>query len=432
MSNNIEQLYNLFLMSTGISTDTRRIQKGNIFIALKGDNFNGNEYAKRALDAGASYCVIDDRKYKVDEHCVVVEDGLRTLQDLAHHHRKQLVIPIIAICGSNGKTTTKELTGAVLLSTYPTFVTQGNLNNHIGVPLSLLSITGKHEIAVIEIGANHIGETTFLCEIVNPNFGLITNNGKDHLEGYGSIEMVIKGNGEFYDYIRKSGGHVFVSAAQQDLMTMSSDLSRTVYGMQQATIKGKIETGDFVKVKIDVPDENEVTINTQLVGDYNFENIMAAVTIGNYFKVPTHKIKRAIESYLPGNNRSQLIQRGSNKIIVDCYNANPSSMELAIKNLVKYNENKILIMGDMYELGSYSADEHKRILRIASEHKIEHIWTVGEAFKHANDELQLAEKVFRDTKEAQNFLTNNEIRQSVILLKASRAIGLEQIIDFIK
>lgn len=428
----IQDLYEYFLRSTGVSTDTRKIQSGNLYIALKGANFNGNEFAAKALELAASYAIIDEKEHQINDRCILVDDALITLQKLAIYHREQLKIPVIAICGSNGKTTTKELTGTVLKTKYKTFVTQGNLNNHIGVPLSVLSINNNHEIAVLELGANHLGETAFLCDIAKPNFGLITNNGKDHLEGYGSLENVRKANGELYDYLRRQNGKVFVSNMQDDLMNMSSDLNRIIFGVAPAYFSGEILPSDFLEVKVQCEDQSDVIIKTNLVGVYNFENVMAACAIGKYFNVSIENIKKAIESYIPGNNRSQLKYAGSNKIIVDCYNANPSSMELAITNLSKYNQNTILIAGDMYELGAFSHDEHQRMLQLAKSLGIKHIWTVGKEYESANRDIGIAEQTFRTTEEMRDWLSNQNIEHAVILLKGSRAMRLEQLIEVIK
>lgn len=431
MNQTIEHIYQLYIDSTGVSTDSRKISKDNLYVALKGPNFNGNRFAKNALDAGASYCIVDEPVDNQDNRIILVKNALVTLQQLARYHRRMLKIPVIAICGSNGKTTTKELTGRVLKTTYNVFVTQGNLNNHIGVPLTLLSLDKQHQMVVLEIGANHLNETALLCEIAEPDFGLITNNGKDHLEGYGSIDMVRKGNGEFYDYVRKFGGHIFVSAWQNDLMNASNDLNRTIYGNHKADIIGKIIPGDLLHLEVIINNNSPFNISTQLVGDYNTENVLAAVAIGNYFNVSTTHIIQAIESYVPGNNRSQMVLKSSNKIIVDCYNANPSSMELAIKNLSKYPGEKVLIAGDMYELGSYSYDEHIRILQLARDEGIEHIWIVGAEFTRANDSLHIAEQVFDNTDQLRASLSTKGLTDKTILIKGSRAMRLENVLDII-
>jgi UDP-N-acetylmuramoyl-tripeptide--D-alanyl-D-alanine ligase len=430
--NSIESIYKLFCESTGISTDTRKINQHNIYFALKGANFNGNNFAEQAINLGASYAIIDEVKFQLSDRYILVENALTCLQELAAYHRSQLNIPVIAICGSNGKTTTKELTGSVLKTTYHTYVTQGNLNNHIGVPLSILSITKQHEIAVLELGANHLLETKFLCEIAKPTHGIITNNGKDHLEGYGSLENVQKANGELYDYIRTAKGKVFVSNMQADLMQMSESLSRIVYGVYPAYYYGNIIPSDYLHLKIYVEQELEVDVQTKLVGEYNFENVLAAFSIGHQFHVPVSSIKEALEGYVPGNNRSQLVYSGNNKIIVDCYNANPSSMELAIRTLAKQQSETILIMGDMYELGEFSKEEHERMLQLAQKLGIHHIWTVGAEFDKANKNVKAAEFTFLSTDEMINWLKEQRIRESTILLKASRAMKLERLLEFIK
>ncbi|HUM48292.1 MAG TPA: UDP-N-acetylmuramoyl-tripeptide--D-alanyl-D-alanine ligase, partial [Chitinophagales bacterium] len=327
----MEQLYSELLHSTGISTDTRKIDQGKIFFALKGENFNGNLFAEEALKSDAALVIADEIHFPQHDQIVLVENVLTTLQQLANYHRRKLKLKVLAIGGSNGKTTTKELISRVLETSYRTFSTKGNFNNHIGVPLTLLSIPSETEIAVIEMGANHLGETALLCEIAEPGYGIITNNGRDHLEGYESIEGVRKGNGELYDFLRKNNGTAFVCADQPDLMEMSEGMKRITYGKSEdADYTGNI-IQQFPFLKIHLPQAN-CTLQTNLIGQYNFDNIMAAVAIGEFFKVSPENIQQAIAAYVPSNNRSQLLQHGSNTFILDAYNANPSSMQAALES----------------------------------------------------------------------------------------------------
>ena len=312
----IESLYKLFESSTGISTDTRKIEKGNIFFALKGDNFNGNKFSKQALELGASICIVDEEIGNINDSCYMVENVLSSLQSLATYYRNKINIPVIAIAGSNGKTTTKELVGATLSTQYKTFATKGNLNNHIGVPLTLLSLKNDTQIAVIELGANHLNETALLCEIANPYYGVVTNNGKDHLEGYGSIEGVRKGNAELYGYMKKNKGIAFVSNLQKDLLEETKGMNRVLYGNESGDIVGKIISNTpFLKIEFEIEDK-KYEVRTTLVGEYNFENIMCAIAIANYFKIDTDNIIAALEQYQPSNNRSQWIVKDGNNFIM--------------------------------------------------------------------------------------------------------------------
>ena len=332
----LEELYTIYKQYPSVQTDTRKLKVGDIFFALKGDNFNGNAFAKQAIETGAAYAVIDEAAFEIPGKTILVNDVLIALQQLAKHHRKQFTIPFIAITGSNGKTTTKELIYTVLSSTFITYATEGNFNNHIGVPLTLLKIKEDAEIAIIEMGANHLKEIESYCEYAQPSHGLITNCGKAHLEGFGSIEGVRKGKGELYDYLRSNNGTAFVMWDYDYLREMSNGITTIIkYGTAGADIEGQVVTGEhFLEVAF-TKGLNVAPIKTQLVGDYNLPNVLAAAITGKFFNIPDAIIKKAIEKYIPSNSRSQLIEKATNKIILDAYNANPSSMKLAIENFAK-------------------------------------------------------------------------------------------------
>jgi UDP-N-acetylmuramoyl-tripeptide--D-alanyl-D-alanine ligase len=424
----IAALYEKFLDSSGISTDTRKIEEGNIFLALKGENFNGNLFAKQALDKGAKLIVADEKHFADHDHILIVDDVLNTLQKLANHHRLQLSLKVIAIGGSNGKTTTKELISQVLGSAYKTFATKGNLNNHIGVPITLLSISAETEIAIIEMGANHIGETALLCNIAQPDFGLITNNGKDHLEGYGSMEGVRKGNGELYDFLRSNNGISFVCADQPDLMAASIDMKRITYGQHDnADCRGRI-TERFPFLEVEWMNEN-VVLTSNLIGQYNFDNMMAAVAVGHFFEVSPEMIREAIASYIPSNNRSQILKQGSNTFILDAYNANPSSMMAALENFkLMPVDNKIVILGDMLELGKVSSEEHKQIVEVVMKENFRKAIFVGEEFGNV-----LAGKFgealhFNTVTALKDWFDQQNFSGYTFLLKGSRRIGLEKLV----
>jgi UDP-N-acetylmuramoyl-tripeptide--D-alanyl-D-alanine ligase len=352
----IEALYKLYKQSYLVDTDTRLIRKNTLYFALKGENFNGNTFAEEALRKGASYAIIDDIDYQASSKTILVKDVLKTLQSLANHHRKILDIPIISLTGSNGKTTTKELIKEVLKQKYNITATKGNLNNHIGVPITLLSMTPETEIGIIEMGANHLKEIEFLCKITQPNFGYITNFGKAHLEGFGSVEGIIQGKSEMYNSISKTNGIVFTNPEDPVQMRLTKQLNQIPFTNSIQFIK----INPFVVIQF----ENKM-VSSQLIGSYNFTNIAAAITIGQYFKVSHSSIKMAIENYVPTNNRSQIIQKGSNKLILDAYNANPSSMEAALENLKQLDgTRKIIILGDMFELGELCQSEHQKIADI--------------------------------------------------------------------
>ncbi|MFN0047768.1 MAG: UDP-N-acetylmuramoyl-tripeptide--D-alanyl-D-alanine ligase [Cytophagales bacterium] len=424
----IKALYELFLTCTGISTDTRKIEVGVLFFALKGPNFNGNQYASLALEKGAKYCIVDEIAFKENDFCIFVNDALQTLQDLANYHRKELDIPVIGIAGSNGKTTTKELTNAVLSTKFKTFATIGNLNNHIGVPLSLLSISKSYEIAILELGANHVNELALLCKIAEPSHGLITNNGLDHLEGYGSFEGVVQGNSEIFYWLLKNNGTPFVNSNDEILMRMAARFKNPLtYGSDTDFSYAKIiENHFFIKIKTD---EGEI-MQTQLVGEYNVDNINTALAVGKHFGVNHAHACKAIAAYKPANNRSQLIEKGTNKIILDCYNANPSSMKLAIESFAKMNvPNKVLILGDMYELGDYSLKEHENVVEYATELGFTKIFLAGIDFANTKIDTPFIKK-FKDRAGLETFFQNYHLENHAILIKGSRGMAMEKLIDF--
>ena len=416
---NIENLYELFSEYFLVDTDTRNIQKNSLFFALKGDNFNGNKFAKQALENGASYAIIDEEEYSLDSGTILVENVLETLQSLANFHRKQLNIPIIALTGSNGKTTTKELINAVLSSKYNTSATIGNLNNHIGVPLTLLSMTAKTEIGIVEMGANHMREIELLCNIAEPNYGYITNFGKAHLEGFGSIEGVVKGKSEMYDFLRESKGKVFLNTDDQKQVEQAKGIESISFNNKEIKF---IDANPFVKVQF----KNEL-ITSQLIGKYNFNNISAAIAIGNYFDVSIKDIKDAIENYIPTNNRSQIINKDSNKIILDAYNANPSSMQAAIENFTQLDdEHKIVILGDMFELGNNSTEEHLKIAELAINSDFKEVYLIGKAFSTTGVKNAF---IFEDFKAFKTSIKKLTKENTTILIKGSRGMALERILD---
>lgn len=420
---NIVELYEIFKQYPSVQTDTRKLKQGDIFFALKGPNFNANAFAETALNNGAVYAVIDDAAYNTHASMILVDDVLDTLQQLALYHRNQFTIPFIAITGSNGKTTTKELIHSVLNSTYKTYTTVGNLNNHIGVPLTILSIQPDAEMAVIEMGANHIGEIASYCTYTRPDYGLITNVGKAHLEGFGGYEGVKRGKGELYDHLRATDGTAFVMWDYEYLREMSKGIGNIVkYGTKDADTTGEvIQSEPFLKVSVD-----EMNINTQLVGAYNLPNVLSAVCIGKYFKVDKKHIKKALEDYAPGNSRSQLIEKDSNKIILDAYNANPSSMRAAIENFAKIHaENKILMLGAMAELGHESLHEHKEIIELIKKYEWQEVVLVGGDFLKLPSPFQ----VFAHSSEAASWLRDQKFSNTYLLIKGSRSMQMEKVLE---
>jgi len=436
----IDQLYQIFLRHPSVQTDTRKLRQGDLYFALKGPNFNGNAFAAQALQQGAAYAVIDEAPTNNDapaDKLILVEDVLTTLQQLALHHRRQFDIPFIAITGSNGKTTTKELVHAVLASTYITYTTQGNLNNHIGVPLTILSVKKDAQFAVIEMGANHQKEIESYCTYTLPTHGIITNAGKAHLEGFGGPEGVKKGKGELYDFLRSHQGTVFVMWDYDYLRTMSQGIPHIItYGTHDADVTGNVsnttDTGSFLSVNI----TGTPTIHTQLVGDYNLPNVLVAVTVGRHFNIPDTAIRAAIEAYTPSNSRSQLIQRDSNHIILDAYNANPSSMRAAIENFARLvpagtsasperTNNKILILGAMAELGTESLAEHQGIVDLIGQYPWKEVVLVGGDFQ----KLQHPYKRFDNSKDAAAWFRQADVHHAYILIKGSRSTKMEEVLQ---
>lgn len=424
---NIEELYNIYLQYPSVQTDTRKLSKGDIFFALKGPNFNANEFAVQALEHGAAYAVVDEAPQEPDPRILVVKDVLTTLQLLAHHHRLQFSIPFIAITGSNGKTTTKELVHAVLSEKFITYTTQGNLNNHIGIPLTILQVRPDAEMAVIEMGANHQREIASYCTYTLPTHGIITNCGKAHLEGFGGEEGVRKGKGELFDHLRAQGGAAFVMWDYDYLRQMSKGIGEIItYGTADADVAGRVTQSEpFLEVAINKGMEID-SIQTRLVGEYNLPNVLVAAAVGNHFGVPARSIKSAIENYTPSNSRSQLIEKGSNKIILDAYNANPSSMRLAIENLAKLpGQNKVLLLGAMAELGEGSLEEHQSMVDLISRHHWSAVALVGGDFL----KLRHPYLSFTNATEAADWYRKQEFNNSYILIKGSRSMKMEKVLE---
>ncbi|MEP2771083.1 MAG: UDP-N-acetylmuramoyl-tripeptide--D-alanyl-D-alanine ligase [Fulvivirga sp.] len=424
----VEALYQHFLESRKISTDTRKIEPGSIFFALKGPNFNANEFAAEALEKGASLAVIDEEKYNTDDRFFLVDDVLLALQALANHHRHQLSIPIIGLTGSNGKTTSKELVANVLSKKYKVCATIGNLNNHIGVPLTLLSITEDHKIAIVEMGANHVGEIAALCKIAQPTHGFITNIGKAHIEGFGGFEGIIRGKSELYQHLIQSNGTVWINSQNEILSNMAKRFKNPYfYPAKNDYYHCKlIDASPFVRIET----ENQ-QIQTQLIGSYNFENIAVALCIGKFFDVPAPDAELAIKEYNPSNNRSQIINKESNTIILDAYNANPSSMEKALENLNTMDANKkAVILGDMKELGESSAAEHEQIGKILSKMSLNQIFLFGPEFEPAKQHLPNAFYT-KDKEELSKLIAEENIQDTLLLIKGSRSMGLETILEYV-
>ena len=424
---NIQELYQLYQKSYKVSTDTRKIAKDSIFFALKGDNFNGNLFAEEALIKGASYAIVDDKKYNKHPKTILVKDVLKTLQALASYHRIKLGIPIIGLTGSNGKTTTKELINVVLSTRYKTVATIGNLNNDIGVPLTILSMSPETEIGIVEMGANHLKEIELLCNITLPDYGYITNFGKAHLEGFGSLKGVIQGKTELYQHLKDHNKTAFVNANDNLQLDNSKKNNSIKFGSSNAEILIElIEANPFVILKF-----NSLTIRSKLIGVYNFNNIAAAIAVGNYFKITTEKINEAIENYIPANNRSQIVRIGSNTIILDAYNANPTSMFAALSNLSSLSDlSKVAILGDMFELGKDSMIEHQKIVDLIAKYKFKNAYLIGENFfKTTSNNADI--QFFRTFEEFKTHFLNIKLEHSTILIKASRGMALERIIDLL-
>lgn len=420
------ELHYLFLEHSTVCTDTRKISQDCIFFALKGDNFNGNKYAKEALEKGAAFSIVDESEFVVSNKTIFVKDVLASLQKLATYHRNQSQAKVIALTGSNGKTTTKELIYSVLSKKYQTVATFGNLNNHIGVPLTLLSIKAETEIAIIEMGANHQKEIEFLCSLAQPDFGYITNFGKAHLEGFGGEEGVIKGKSELYTFLTENGKSIFMNADDPiQLQKLESYVKK--YGFSQENHEYYnirfLGTDPFVKISF----EDEM-VETQLIGSYNFTNCCAAVVMGKYFNVAPKVIKAAIASYIPENNRSQIIQKNGYQIILDAYNANPTSMVAALENFKAMKaEFKIVVLGDMFELGETAKQEHQNIAELASSMPFDMVFLVGENFY--NTETNSLK--FADFAEVKNYLQESKLPESSVLIKGSRGMALERVLEFI-
>ena len=425
----IEALHQLFLTAKSVSTDTRTLEKGTLFFALKGQNFNGNTFAEKALDLGASYCIVDEVQKPNHEQFILVDDVLKTLQKLANYHRNYLKTPIVALTGSNGKTTTKELIHSVLKQRYKTQATLGNLNNHIGVPLTLLRMNESTEIGIVEMGANHIGEIAQLCKIANPDFGYITNFGKAHLEGFGSEEGVVKGKSELYDYLKQKKGTIFLNADDEKQVKQVGDYQNRITFSETESSDFTIalqKESPFLKIEI-----SKTIIHTQLLGRYNFTNTAAAIAVGLHFDVDLTSIKKGVESYVPKNNRSQIIKQNSNTIILDAYNANPSSIDAALKNFkTMKGDQKIVILGDMFELGEQSYAEHQSIIDLAQKLDFSQLYLVGnQFFEHHQNYTDIL--FFKDFERLKIHLKDYPIKQSMVLVKGSRGMALERLLEFI-
>jgi UDP-N-acetylmuramoyl-tripeptide--D-alanyl-D-alanine ligase len=425
----IAEIHSLFLKCTSVSIDTRKIESNSLFVAIKGDRFDANTFAKEALDKGASYVVIDNKEYYIDSRTILVKDSLVALQELAKFHREYLKLPIIALTGSNGKTTTKELIQVVLSKKYKTKATIGNLNNHIGVPLTLLSFTAETEIGIVEMGANHKREIAFLCELAKPDYGYITNFGKAHLEGFGGVAGVIEGKSEMYQFLSESDKLAFINLEDPIQVEKSKKLRFYSFGLNKENANvniAAVKANPFVVVNY-----SDLQISSHLIGLYNANNLNAALTIGKYFDVDDVVIKEALESYIPENNRSQMMLKGTNEIILDAYNANPSSMLVAIENFLQLEKpNKMLVLGDMFELGEESQAEHKAIIALLSSEEKAVCCFIGVDFY--TNRIEKSNFYFYETFGAfSDFLKVNKIENSTILIKGSRGMALERTLEFL-
>ena len=407
--------------------DTREDVKDGIYFSLKGGNFNGNAYAGEALEKGAAYAVIDEARFKTDERMILVDDALKCLQDLARFHRQTLGLPVLALTGSNGKTTTKELIFSVLSRKYNCMATKGNLNNHIGVPLTLLSLQEDTEIAVIEMGANNPGEIRSYCEVVLPDYGYITNFGRVHLEGFGSLQGVIQSKTELYRHLKSRGKKVFINANDPVQMERSENMDRILIGGENGDCRVKLIDADpFVRMDFEGRE-----IRSELIGAYNYSNMAAAACIGKYFDVSAEAISEGIVSYVPSNNRSQVIQKGGNMIIMDAYNANPNSMEAAISNLNRIESSKkVAILGDMFEVGKDSALEHQKIADLIADSPVDQVFLIGNNFSgvEVSDEKI---KRFDTFEEFSEFFSGMDFEHTTFLVKASRGMALERVLDLL-
>jgi len=424
----LHTLYSRYLECTGPVIDSREVEKDSMFFALRGEHFNGNRFASDALQKGARYAVVDDPDFAQNEACILVEDTLDTMQKLANLHRKKMPVGVLAITGSNGKTTTKELIYRILANEHPTLATQKNYNNHIGVPLTLLQLNNHHHFAVVEMGANHPVEIRLLCEIADPDYGIITNIGKAHLEGFGSLEGVIQAKSELYDHICSRGGIIFYNSDHRLLQDLLKQRGCRVYDYgtsKQAYCSGSITRHTpFLEIQSD-----GLKLTTQLIGDYNFENLMAALCVAKYTGISQEAVHEGISKYTPDNNRSQVIHTHTNEIILDAYNANPTSMKAALENFARlHRKSKTLILGDMFELGAYGPTEHRQIIKTLHSMEFHQVFLVGDHFyEQARDTLP----AFRQTHELMSWLKDHPIRNSSILIKGSRGMALEKVVEML-
>jgi UDP-N-acetylmuramoyl-tripeptide--D-alanyl-D-alanine ligase len=425
----IKYIHSLFLKCSSVSIDTRKIESNSLFVAIKGENFDANTFTKEALEKGASYVIIDNGAFFIDNRTILVENSLETLQELAKFHRAYLKLPIIALTGSNGKTTTKELIHVVLSKKFNTKATVGNLNNHIGVPLTLLSFNSQTEIGIVEMGANHKKEIEFLCDLAKPDYGYITNFGKAHLEGFGGVQGVIEGKSEMYTYLSKNDKLCFINLEDPIQVEKSKALKSYSFGVnkESANVNIKsVEANPFVIINY-----SNVAISSHLIGLYNSNNINAAITIGKYFGVDDKAIKEALESYIPENNRSQLLTKGTNQIILDAYNANPSSMAVAIENFIQLDRpNKIAILGDMFELGTESLSEHKNIIDLLSKEEKTVCYFIGKDFYHNKMEKNNFH-FYESFEQFSDVLQQNKFEDKMILIKGSRGMALERTLEIL-
>ena len=425
----IIDLYDLFIHNPQITTDSRNCPKGSIFFALKGDKFDGNQYAGKALASGCVYAVIDNPDYYIGERTILVDNVLKTLQQLAHHHRKVLGLQIIGITGTNGKTTTKELLAAVLSTKFNLLYTEGNFNNHIGVPLTLLRLTHDHEMAVIEMGASHPGDIKELVDIVHPNYGIITNVGRAHLEGFGSFEGVIRTKGELYDYIRRSKGKIFIKKENEYLQSIAKGIEQITYGNgDDAFASGQVVSCDPFLVFNWKQQGKLHTVETHMIGSYNLDNVLAAVAVGRFFKIPAERISRAIAAYEPTNNRSQFKKTDNNELIIDAYNANPSSMKVALDNFITMPvQPKAIILGDMRELGPTSDELHAEVVEQIKKGQFDKVFLCGEHFYKVGKEFS----PFATTEAMTEELRRQPLKGYHILIKGSHSMGLEKLVDIL-
>lgn len=425
----IIDLYDLFIHNPQITTDSRNCPKGSIFFALKGDKFDGNQYAGKALASGCVYAVIDNPDYYIGERTILVDNVLKTLQQLAHHHRKVLGLPIIGITGTNGKTTTKELLAAVLSTKFNLLYTEGNFNNHIGVPLTLLRLTHDHEMAVIEMGASHPGDIKELVDIVHPNYGIITNVGRAHLEGFGSFEGVIRTKGELYDYIRRSKGKIFIKKENEYLQSIAKGIEQITYGNGDDAFASGQVVSCYPFLVFNWKQQGKLhTVETHMIGSYNLDNVLAAVAVGRFFKIPAERISRAIAAYEPTNNRSQFKKTDNNELIIDAYNANPSSMKVALDNFITMPvQPKAIILGDMRELGPTSDELHAEVVEQIKKGQFDKVFLCGEHFSKVGKEFS----PFATTEAMVEELRKQPLKGYHILIKGSHSMGLEKLADIL-